>query len=317
MKPVRRTLFVIAVSLMVSLACYTTTAPPLYEPETFPENQPTVDQNITPETVVSTVAVQNPPADSTAPTLLYISGTTHIESKPQTWVNVDAYLAFLEQVTALGMKWSIGADVGWLEGEPRAAELIQKSEALGVQWDVHTHNPQDRAKAAYLITQLGGHPNSVVSGMLVSEFDSLAPQTYQGYTWTPQVLWGGVNCPGHRPGCDDHAVGLWIPLSAEQYTTHDPSGQYIRVGGGSHQLADGLALAQAIADGQYPYPVISFTLMVDPVNLTIVNSDDGMAEITAFVNEIDQYGFVRWANIEETAQAWVEAGSVPSRIEME
>lgn len=314
MKPVRRTLFVIEVSLMVSLACYTTTSPPLYEPETFPDNQPTVDQNITPEVVVSTVAVQSAPAEAT---LLYISGTTHIESKPQVWPDVDAFLAFLEQVTALGMKWSIGADIGWLEGEPRAAELIQKSETLGVQWDIHTHNPQDRAKAAYLITQLGGHPNSVVSGMLVSEFDSLAPQTYQGFTWTPQVLWGGTNCVGHRPGCDDHAVGLWIPLSAEQYTTHNPSGEYIRVGGGSHQLADGLALAQAIADGQYPYPVISFTLMVDPVNLTIVNSDDGMAEITAFVNEMNQYGFVRWANFEETAQAWVEAGSVPSRIEME
>lgn len=44
---------------------------------------------------------------------------------------------------------------------------------------------------------------------------------------------------------------------------------------------------------------------------------DGMAEITTFVNEMNQYSFVRWANIEETAQAWVEAGSVPSRIEME
>jgi len=95
----------------------------------------------------------------------------------------------------------VGADIGWLEGEPRAAELIQASEALGVQWDVHTHSPQDRAKAAYLITQMGGHPNSVVSGMLVSEFNNIGPQTYQGFTWTPQVLWGGTNCPGHRPGC--------------------------------------------------------------------------------------------------------------------
>ena len=89
------------------------------------------------------------------------------------------------------------------------------------------------------------------------------------------------------------------------------------MGGGSHQLADGLALAQAIADGQYPYPVISFTLMVDPIKLTIVESNDGMTEIAAFVNEVNQYGFIRWANIEETAQAWVTAGSVPSRIEME
>jgi len=82
-------------------------------------------------------------------------------------------------------------------------------------------------------------------------------------------------------------------------------------------LDDGLALAQAIVNGQYTYPVISFTLMVSPTTLTIVESSDGMAEITAFVNEMNGYNFVRWANIEETAQAWVEAGSVPSRIEME
>ncbi len=250
------------------------------------------------------------------PTLLYISGTTHIESKPQTWPDVDAFLAFLKEVTSLGVKWSVGADIGWLEGEPRAAELIQASEALGVQWDVHTHNPQDRAKAAYLITQMGGHPNSVISGMLVSEFSSIGLQTYQGFTWTPQVLWGGTNCPGHRPGCDDLAAGLWSPLGVEQYTSHDPNGQYIRVGGGTHQLIDGRGLAQSIAAGQYPYPVISFTLMVSPTTLQIVQSDDGISEVTAFINEMNQYPFVRWANIEETAQAWSAAGSVPSRIEM-
>jgi hypothetical protein len=110
---------------------------------------------------------------------------------------------------------------------------------------------------------------------------------------------------------------LWIPLSAEQYTAHDPSGQYIRVGGGTHQLTDARALAQAIANGQYSYPIISFTLMVSPTHLTIVQSSDGMVEIIAFANEMNGYGFVRWATIEETAQAWAAAGSVPSRIEME
>lgn len=66
-----------------------------------------------------------------------------------------------------------------------------------------------------------------------------------------------------------------------------------RVGGGTHQLNDARALVQAIASGQYPYPVISFTLMVDPTTLQIVNSGDGIAEITAFVNEMKQYTFIR------------------------
>lgn len=298
------------IPLLFVISCSTESPAPPSPPFDGSQDKPEVD-SVSPTSIPAETA----PAD--APTLLYISGTTHIETKPQNWPNVDAYLAFLQQATALGMKWSIGADVGWLEGEPRAAELIQASEALGVEWDVHTHNEKDRAKAAYLIAQMGGHPNSVVSGMLISEFDRIAPQTYQGFTWTPLVIWGGTNCPGHRPGCDDLAAGLWIPLNSGDYFTHDPSGQYVRVGGGTHQLDDARALAQAIASGQHPYPAISFTVMVEPSTLKVVNSEDGLAEITAFVNEMNGYSFVRWANIEETAQAWVAAGSVPSRVEME
>jgi hypothetical protein len=121
----------------------------------------------------------------------------------------------------------------------------------------------------------------------------------------------------HRPGCDDTAAGLWIPLSSDQYEVHDPSGKQVRVGGGTHQLNDGIVLAQSISSGQYNYPVISYTIMVDPSKLTIINSNDGVEQITAFVQQMNQYSFVRWASIEETAQAWWVAGAVPSRIEME
>lgn len=294
--------------LLVTLACsFTSPTPPT---SSAPRPVPAVEASATP------VADSVSPASSSGP-LLYISGTTHIESAPKSWPDPDAFLAFLQQVTDLGLRWSVGADVGWLEGEPRAAEVIQKSEAMGVQWDVHTHAITDRAKAAYLITQLGGHPDSVVSGMLVNELDAMRqPLTYQGYTWTPQVLWGGTNCPGHAPGCDDLAAGLWSPLSSDQYQVHDPNGTLIRVGGGTHQLADGLALVRSIADGQYDYPVISFTIMVAPSTLRIVESADGIEQIAAFVQQVKGYSFIRWATIEETAQAWVEAGRVPSRIEM-
>lgn len=306
----KRILILFLFPILLSAAC------------SFPSPSPAAPLAPTETVPVSPTSIPAEAAPAAAPTskdatLLYLSGTTHIETKPQTWPDVDAYLAFLQQVTALGMKWSVGADIGWLEGEPRAAELIRKSEALGVQWDVHTHNPQERAKAAYLITQMGGRPTSVVSGMLVSELNSMGAQTYQGFTWIPRVLWGGTNCPGHRPGCDDTAAGVWIPLNAEQYTTHDPNGQYLRVGGGTHQLNDARALAQAIASGQYSYPVISFTLMVSPTSLTIVNSSDGIAEMTAFATKMNAYSFVRWATIEETAQAWLDAGGVASRIEQE
>lgn len=296
MKPMR--LIILPLLLIVSLAC------------TFSAPAP----------VSVTQAPATPPSDPAPPAsgpLLYISGTTHIESAPNSWPDPEAFLAFLEQVTDLGLRWSVGADVGWLTGEPRAAEVIQKSEALGVQWDVHTHAVADRARAAALIVQFGGHPTSVVSGMLVTELDAMRqPLTYEGYTWTPRVLWGGTNCPGHRPGCDDLAAGLWNPLSADQYQVHDPRGALVRVGGGTHQLADALSLAQSIADGGHDYPVISFTLMVAPSTMKIVTSTDGIQQIEAFVEQMSAYSFVRWASIEETAQAWTEAGAIPSRIQM-
>ncbi|MBI5943598.1 MAG: hypothetical protein HY864_04460 [Chloroflexi bacterium] len=307
----KRPLLLSLILILITAACSFASPSPAAPPPA-----PTI-ASVPPTSIPAEASPAAAPSSNDA-TLLYISGTTHIETKPQTWPNVDAFLAFLQKVADLGMKWSVGADVGWLEGEPRAAELIQASEALGVQWDIHAHSGEDRAKAAYLITQMGGHPNSVVSGMLVDELDSVRqPLTYQGFTWTPKVLWGGTNCVGHRPGCDDLSAGIWIPLSSEQYATHDPNGTLVRVGGGTHQLDDGRALAQAVANGQYQYPIISFTVMVTPATLTIFESGDGIAEISAFVNEMNQYSFVRWANIEETAQAWTAAGSVPSRIDQD
>ncbi|GAB4418570.1 MAG: hypothetical protein Kow002_05540 [Anaerolineales bacterium] len=279
---------------------------------------PSAPQSV--ETDVSPQPVIEQPADGQAAaqnTLLYVSGTIHIETNRKTWPDPDALLAFFEDVTALGMRWSISADIGWLEGEPRAAEVIQKSEALGIEWDVHVHRAQDRGQVAYLIRQYGGHPTSVYSGFRMEEFENIIqPASYQGYTWQPGVLWGAVFCPGHGPGCDNDAVGLWYPLSGAEYQTHNPNGQYVHVGGGAHGLDDARTLTQEIAAGTYNYPVISYTIMVQPTSLENFTTGEGIDEIRAFVQEMQAYPFVRWATIEETAQAWVAAGSVPSQIQL-
>ena len=252
----------------------------------------------------------------TPETTLYISATMHIESQPASWPkDVDAFLAFIKQVTDAGVRLSIGADAGWLMGGVRVQEIIQRTSAMGVQWDVHAHKLSDRAKVAYLLTQYGVTPTGVISGMRIDEFDqSRKPMTYKGYTWTPQVVWGGVKCVGHRPGCDDTSIALYRPTSGAKYDVHDPNGNIVRVGNSDHQLASAEALLAQIGSGTYSVPLLSFTIMIEPVTLQIVNSDDSLTAILTFVEQVKQNPIVRFGTIEETAQAWVAAGGVPIQI---
>lgn len=271
----------------------------------------------TPAPVIETSIVPTIIATAATGTTLYISGTMHIESKADSWPrDVDTFLAFLEATTNAGLRWSIGADVGWLEGGVGVQEIIQRASVMGVQWDVHTHKETDRAKAAYFLTQYGVTPTSVVSGMQIDEFDGLRqPLTYQGYTWTPQVVWGGVQCVGHKPGCDDTSIALYRPTSSAQYDTHDPNGNLIRVGNTDHQLATAEGLLSKIAAGEYSsVPVLGFTIMVEPETLKIVNSENGLTELLVFIERVKQNPSVRFGTIEETAQAWVSTGSVPIQI---
>ncbi len=249
-------------------------------------------------------------------TTLYISATMHIESEPDSWPkDVDVFIAFIQQLTDAGVRLSIGADVGWLTGGVRVQEIIQRTSAMGVQWDVHAHKQTDRAKAAYLLTKYGVTPTSVISGMQINEFDKARkPATYKGYTWTPQVVWGGVNCVGHRPGCDDTSIALYRPTSSAKYDVHDPNGNIVRVGNSDHQLATAESLLAEIEAGTYDVPMLSFTIMIEPETLKIVNSEDSLDAILAFVEQVKQNPAVHFATIEETAQAWVAAGSVPIQI---
>lgn len=252
---------------------------------------------------------------STEP-LLYLSATFHIETKDWSWPDPEAFIDFIEKTQALGIRWSIGADIGWLERGPDAAEIVQQTAALGVQWDIHVHQHKDVAKTAYILHELGIEPTSVYSGFKIKDFETITqPVSYQGYTWQPEILWGAVNCPGHGPGCDNDQMGLWRPTSSANYFTHDPNGEFIHLGGGNHALDEARALVDMFVNGEIDVPVTSFTLMYTPSYLTIGTSDSGYDDLVAFVEEIDSYPFIRWATIEETAQAWVASGSVPSLIE--
>ncbi len=257
---------------------------------------------------------------------LYLSATMHIESNPASWPDADALAAFLERATQTGrvgnqtsgMRWSIGADIGWLRGEPRAGEIIRRTEALSVVWDVHAHQMSDRADVFAEIQRLGGHPNGVASGLVYSEIDALREplRSSSGTTWQAEVLWGVVWLPRHGTDSDDLAVGIWRPKSSAEWTTHDANGSLIAVGGGSRELAAIERFAQTVAndDGGLP-PVLSATVMVSPRTLVIPDTSDGIDAIEAWANRVGALRGIHWATIRETADAWVAAGSVPSRME--
>jgi hypothetical protein len=273
----------------------------------------------TPEVVSVPTSASQPTASTTAnETTLYISATMHIESKFDSWPqDTQAFLNFLQQTINAGIRWSIGGDIGWLESAENAQEIVTRSATMGVQWDVHAHKVEDYAKIAYILYSWGVTPTGVSSGFLIEDFDRLQQTyTYNGNSWSPTIIWGGVVCPGHRDGCDDHSISLYRPTSTAEFYTHNPNGNLIKLGGGSHQLADVELLASQIAQGQYPYPVIGFTIMVEPETLRIATSDtDDINVILAFVESMNKYSFVKWATIEETATHWEQAGSVAFQIE--
>ena len=293
---------ILAAALFLLTAC--SVAAPAKSPVT---PVPTIDSQ-------PVVITTSPTADTT----LYISATMHIESKFDSWpTDTEAFLDFLQQTADAGIRWSIGGDIGWLESGPDAQEIVQRSAAMGVQWDIHTHNVDDFAETASILSSWGVIPTGVVNGFLIRDFDGLqSSYSYSGYAWSPQVIWGGVVCPGHREGCDDVSISLYRPASSAQFDMHDPNGQFIKLGGGSHQLADAEALAVQIEQGEHPYPVIGYTIMVEPETLRIATSStDDIHAILAFVNRMNTYPFVRWATIAETAQTWADAGEVAFSID--
>ncbi|WP_374437784.1 hypothetical protein [Inhella sp.] len=255
---------------------------------------------------------------------LHVSGTMHIESVPTNWPNVDDLIAFFRRAVvagkvgtqATGMRWSIGADIGWLNGEARAGEVIRTLQPLGVEFDVHAHSAADRAACAERIRALGGTPNAVASGLLNTEIDGLRqPQRGStGSSWQAETLWGLVTGVGHGTDSDDTAAGLWRPRSASDWKAHDPAGNLAAVGNGGRTLQAAEALANSLLTGSHVMPIYSVTLNVAPKTLTIVDTSDGIAQIEAWAARVGLLAPVRWSSISATAAAFRAAGGLPSRV---
>ncbi|MBI5760400.1 MAG: hypothetical protein HZA46_17935 [Planctomycetales bacterium] len=256
---------------------------------------------------------------------LFVSGTMHIESTRTNWPDPDALMAFFERATVAGltegrehgMRWSIGADIGWLRNEPRAAEVIAVTQAMGVEWDIHAHQMADRPECYSKIMWLGGVANTVASGLNTSEIDALRRtlRARDGTTWRARVLWGITLRTGHGVGADDQAYGVWQPASSAAWQDHDPRGSLIAVGGGDRTLGGAELFALALGAFGSDAPVTSATINVSPSTLTVVGSADGIDVIEEWAARMGAIPFVQWGTISETAAAWVAAGGISSRLE--
>lgn len=257
-------------------------------------------------------------AAASASPLLYVAGTMHIENNPSTWPDPEDLKAFLARAMATGMRWSVGADIGYLTNDPRAPNLVRELAAMGVDWDIHAHAADDRLRVAETLASLGVTPDTVVSGLQIDEIDATRAEQVSpdGYHWRGDSLYGLTRAPSHAEGSEDFSFGLYRPASSAAWMNHDPSANLISIGGGTRDILEAEILAQSIAAGGYTAPVYSAAIMVSPTTLHLARSSaTGIAEIEAWAARMNSLPAVRWATLRETATAWQAAGAVPSRIQ--
>jgi len=178
------------------------------------------------------------------------------------------------------------------------------------------------ANNAAVMKAAPGRSFGVASGVLTGELDSFRTpiQGRDGATWQARVLWGFAFRPGHGPGADDRAIGLWRPKSAAEHAVHDPAGTLIAYGSGHLGLAELERFAREKPSSVRDAKVVGVSVMVAPRTLRTVGAGDGMGDgleiLEAWAARLAAQPQVRWATIAETAGAWLAQGAIPSRIKL-
>jgi len=272
----------------------------------------------------SSSSSNNNGSSSSSGTVLYISGNMHIESSTNKWpTSTEALIAFFTKATQIGkvgnqttgMKWSVGADIGWLQNEPKAKQTLTTLESLGVNLDIHAHNVSDRAKIYDLLVSWGLHPTKVANGLTYDEIAGMrSPLTYNTTSWQCETVWGIVETPGHSTGSgDDASAGIWKPSDGASYKTNNNNGNLVCIGGYTRKPTDAETLANTLLTQTNQPPVISASVAVEPNTLTVVNSTEDITALETWANRVGKINTVKWATITEIASAWKTAGSINSR----
>jgi len=181
-------------------------------------------------------------------------------------------------------------------------------EAMGHEIDAHAHESfilyHDVREE---IARAGGQPTHVASGLNEVEiqdrlvyFDAYAPEF--------QILWG-VSRPGHGAG-ECTAPWVWRP-SREDWTQHDPDGDYIYVGHG--ELVNSIQAIRQAVENRSPDRVNAIALFTNPREFKAALGSERIVEAWTTSDYSADYWVNRiawWDNFLGQIDPLVEAGVV-------
>lgn len=254
-----------------------------------------------------------------------ISLAMHIEDASTTWPNRTDLVNFVNQVNECGMKFSLGADYGWLnnvalhdKGQPNTNGLpiLTWLVEQGVELDSHCHDSpfKNSADNANLIAQAGGVCSSISSGRIYSPpedqdweplRDPVVPKS-GGPSWQATAFWGAATF-GHG-GEDDTHTTVWRPTSSYMWTYDEPTSDLMFIGNGNVTLAAAQELVQMIGDKQLTAGLFTTSIMIDPVHFIGVKDGVTVDQLCQFSASIRSLPYAVWVVLEEVKTYWAEYG---------
>lgn len=185
-----------------------------------------------------------------------------------------------------------------------------------------TYNPYNYADCAHLLDSCGlAAPRKNMGGFLWQTASDWMPyqtgaqgNTYTGYTWQPNVVWGGGS-PGHTN--DYNVYGIWKPGGASaQFPIHNPSRHLVCIGNGcSNVLSDSTPVSDNINQivnlvnyiSTLPYDPNAYWTASIQFNFRDINMPGLADSIATIIHALQPYvnsGQIVWMTLTEKYDNW-------------
>ena len=271
---------------------------------------------------------------------IYCSVVSHSEEPPGTpdygdnpavfEINRAALLEFALMLDSAGIdlnwqsEWNFARGVAMHDdgsgtGGMNIVEFMHDS--LGFEIDPHAHQSvYNYADVAHFIEELGVTPTGTVGGfvawpesmsILEQFFDTIEADSFPGYSWTPEILWGAAT-RGHVDEETLYISGVWKPRDNYHFFEHDESrlphiGNYTRDWFGVRQLLN-ISRTGDLDEGK----IYTSAIFVGQGGLNSAETDSFRRQIDA-VEEYEKTDWLRWRTLGEIHDIWLtEYDSIPN-----